>query len=722
MTAPRTIRAMVYGDVDLNLIDGSAVWAQSMVQALSLAGCEVRLVLKAPVRTGRLVDPLAALPGVTVVTTDRVLSPVQASRKLRALDEEQPCDLLVLRGRRAVTQIVADGEFDGRIWAYLTDIPQSAAEMTAEAAQDLARIAEASQQLLCQTEELRCFIEAWVPEACGKCVLYPPSVPLPDFDVQEHQAAGEPVRMVYTGKFAPRWNTLEMTELPRTLAARGVRAELHTVGDKIHEDPLHPEFHDRMERALGTTSGVVHHGGMPRQEAMRIAAGCDVGLGWRHPDLDASLELSTKVLEFGTLGLPVVLNRTPAHEALLGADYPLFVPGRGTLEDAAEAVALAAGSKEAYRLAAKRCQEAAAHFSLERAAERLRGHLDRAFPPEPEGLVKRSRPLRVVVASHDLKFFTRLLDHIQALPGVEVRIDAWPALAKHDVAVSRELAAWADVVVVEWCGPAAIWYSHNKRRGSRLVVRLHRFELYAGYPDKVDIDAVDRIVCVSPHYSDLTRERTGWPADKIVTIPNWVDDRQLDRPKSADARYRLGMIGIAPARKRLDLGLDVLEALRARDPRWQLSVKSKMPWDYWWIWNKPEERTHYDAILRRVQSAPLLEDAVVFDSFGADVASWLRRIGFVLSTSDDESFHLAPAEGMASGAVPALLPWPGADTIYDRRWIHESPEAMADAIHTLAEDGWAAEAGHARGWLRESFGLDKVRAAWTELLTGSAAR
>lgn len=75
MTATRTIRAMVYGDVDLNLIDGSAVWAQSMVQALSLAGCETRLVLKAPVRTGRLVDPLAELPGVTVVTTDRVLSP-----------------------------------------------------------------------------------------------------------------------------------------------------------------------------------------------------------------------------------------------------------------------------------------------------------------------------------------------------------------------------------------------------------------------------------------------------------------------------------------------------------------------------------------------------------------------------------------------------------------------------------------------------------------------
>jgi glycosyltransferase involved in cell wall biosynthesis len=715
-TRTRTVKALVYGDVDLNLIDGSAVWAQSMVQALSLAGCATRLALKAPVRTGRLVDPLAELDGVSVVRTGRVLSRVQASRALRELDEREPCDLLVLRGRRLVSQVVADGHFDGRIWAYLTDIPQSAAGMSGGAADELGRIADACRHLLCQTEELRCFIEAWVPAACGKCLLYPPSVPAPDFRVPAHDTAGEPVRLVYTGKFAPRWNTLEMTELPGTLAELGIKAELHTVGDKVHDDPHHPEFHDRMTRALRGAPGVVHHGGTPRQEAMRIAADCDLGLGWRHPELDASLELSTKVLEFGTLGLPVVLNRTPAHEALLGADYPLFVPGSGTLAEAAEAVAHAVRSPEDFRRAAGRCREAAAHFSLERAADRLRGHLERAFPDRPAALDGRTRPLRVAVAGHDLKFFTRLLDHFQSLPGLEVRIDHWPSLARHDPDASRELATWADVVVVEWCGPAAVFYSRHKRPGSRLVVRLHRFELYANWPGQLDIDAVDQVICVSPHYARLTRERTGWPEEKITVVPNWVDDRQLDRPKAPDARYRLGMIGIAPSRKRLDLGLDVLEALRARDPRWHLSVKSKMPWEYWWIWNKPEERAHYDAVLRRVQTSPLLDGSVVFDGFGPDVAVWLRRVGFVLSTSDDESFHLSPAEGMASGAVPALLPWPGSDSIYDPRWIHDSPTAMAEAIAATAADGWDASAALARDQLRSSFALDTVRAAWTGLL------
>ncbi len=54
-------RALVYGDVDLNLLDGSAIWLQSVSQALATAGCDVTLLLKAPIRTERLLEPLRPL-------------------------------------------------------------------------------------------------------------------------------------------------------------------------------------------------------------------------------------------------------------------------------------------------------------------------------------------------------------------------------------------------------------------------------------------------------------------------------------------------------------------------------------------------------------------------------------------------------------------------------------------------------------------------------------
>jgi glycosyltransferase involved in cell wall biosynthesis len=738
-----TSRALVYGDIDLNLIDGSAIWLQSVTQALARAGCAVTLVLKAPVRTSRLIAPLLAEPGVTVrrpfeehlVEGPGPIRAAAAPALLATLDADQPHDLVVLRGR-AVTAAAARSEaFTGRLWPYLTDVPQSVLSLTGEAADELAMIASAARYLLCQTEELRCFLEGSIPAACGKCVLLPPmlaDIPTP----RRAAAAGTPLRLVYTGKFAPRWNTLEMTELPGLLAARGVASELHMAGDKIHDDAS--GYQQRMRAALD--GGVMWHGGHSREEAMRLAASCDIGLSWRHPDLDASLELSTKVLEFGALGLPVILNRTPMHEALLGADYPLFA---ASLADVVAAAAAAAADPGVYRLAADRTGQAAEQFTLDRAADRLRGYLATAVPRvrgggEPsrargvrqggpggwsppgdqQGRSPGRRRLRVVIAGHDLKFFTPLLSYLRLQPDLEVRTDQWAALGKHDAAASEELAAWADVVVCEWCGPNAVWYSRHKRRGSRLLVRLHRFELRSAYPGQVKIAAVNQVVCVSRHYARLTREYTGWAEAKVATVPNAIDVAQLDRPKLDGARFHLGLLGMVPSRKRLDLALDVLEELRREDDRYLLFVKSGMPWEHWWVWQNPAEREHYASALRRVQRSPLLRGAVVFDDAGPDVAAWLRRIGFMLSTSDDESFHVAPAEGMASRAVPVLRHWPGAETIYDMRWIHRSPAEMAAAVMALADEGDRRAAGDdAHAQAAAAFNLARVCEAWHGLLT-----
>jgi glycosyltransferase involved in cell wall biosynthesis len=711
-----TTRALVYGDIDLNLIDGSAIWLQSVTQALAGAGCAVTLVLKAPVRTSRLIAPLLAEPGVTVrrpfeehlLEGPGPVTAAAAPELLARLDAEAPHDLVVLRGRTVTAAAAKSGAFAGRLWPYLTDVPQSVPGLTAEAAEELGMIAVASRFVLCQTEEFRCFLEGSIPAACGKCVLLPPIL-AEIFAARSASGAATPLRLVYSGKFAPRWNTLEMTELPGLLAARGVAAELHMIGDKIHNAP--GDYQQRMRAALETT-GVTWHGGHSREDALRLAASCDIGLGWRHPELDASLELSTKVLEYGAIGLPVILNRTPMHEGLLGADYPLFA---ASLTDVVDAATAAAADPRLYRRAADRTSRAAQQFTLDRASDRLRGYLARAVAPKG---ITTTEKLKLVVAGHDLKFFTPLLDYLRLQPDLEVRLDQWAALGKHDADVSRELAAWADVVICEWCGPNAVWYSKHKRRGSRLLVRLHRFELASPYPGQVKIGTVNQVVCVSKHYTQLTREKTGWPEAKVVTIPNVIDVAQLDRPKLDGARFHLGLIGIVPSRKRMDLALDVLEELRRDDDRYLLFIKSGMPWEHWWVWQNPAEREHYASALRRVQRSPLLRGAVVFDDAGPDVAAWLRRVGFMLSTSDDESFHVGPAEGMASRAVPVLRHWPGAETIYDMRWIHRTPADMAAAIAALGDEAaWRRAGDEAHAQVSAAFNLPRVCEAWRSLLT-----
>lgn len=720
--------ALVYGDVDLNILDGSAVWLTATAVAFADAGCRVTVVLKAAERTDRLSAPLHAHPRIAVVapTTDPAwagavvgprVTPAEFVEIAARVDARDHLDVVVVRGSALARTVASDPRLRGRLWTYLTDIPQHAAALTADDVDRLTDVVAASRLLLCQTEELRSLLEATVPSANGRCVLLPPVVPAVDVEVTRPAPSRDELRLVYLGKFARMWNTLEACELPTLLADRGVAAQLEVIGDKFHAgDEVVPDFPDRMRAAL-ERPGVHWRGGMPRDEAMAAAGGQHVGLSWRSAELDASLELSTKVLEYGALGLPAVLNRTPAHERLLGADYPGFANDLAEVVDVLEELA---SDPDRYAEAAAVCRRAARDHHADRAVERVRALVDRVFPPRREVWAGRSRPTRVGVAGHDLKFFTAIEHHLAGLRDVELRVDAWPSLRRHDAERSRELAGWADVVICEWAGPNAVWYAQHKRPGQRLIVRLHRVELYSGLTDDIPIEQVDLVVCVSPHYARLTRELTGWPAERIVVIPNAVDVDAFDRPKLPGAVFHLGVIGASPRRKRLDLALDVLDQVRGVDPRFRLFVRSRMPWEQPWTWRDEDERRYFDALFSRIRSTPKLRDGVVLDGFGADVPSWLRRIGHVLSTSDDESFHLSPAEGMASGGQPLVRPWDGADTIYDARWIAPDTAAMAERVLAAARDpqGWVALGGDARRTVREAFGLEVVLGAWEDAVAG----
>ncbi len=717
---------LVYGDMNLNFIDGSAIWLQSVVTMLAKdPGNEVTVLLKAHETRDLLTAPLRALrrvkvetPGSELVSPEWGMTPNEALDRLEQLDG--PHRFVVLRGFDLVQRAAARGSFDGRLCPYLTDIPQSPSAMTPARVRALAAIARASKLLLCQTEELRAHLEGHVPEARGKAILLTPMVPdrPPQDGPTEDSERRGPLRLVYAGKFAPDWNTLEMAELLGPLRERCPGTQLHMLGDKIHEVRDDPGWAERMRAALGGTEGLVWHGALPREQVLAVIADADVALSWRSPALDESLELSTKLLEYGQAGLPVLLNRTPMHERLLGADYPLFA---NDPNEALDALAGASERGEAFRLAALRCARLAEDFTMDRAYARIAPYLERAAPKPRRRL---ERTLRVVAAGHDWKFFHRIVEHLEALPGVELRRDEWEALTAHDERRSAELAAWADVIVCEWCGGAALFYARHKRPGQRLYVRLHRFELYASFPKDLDIRAVDRVIVVSEHYRRLAMKETGWKAEKLLVVPNYVDHLAFDRRKRFGARFHLGMLGIVPSRKRFDRALDILRRLRRLDDRYMLFVKSQMPWTYpAWHRRAAIERPHYLAAFTAMNEDSDLRAAVVFDAFGADVPAWMTKIGFVLSPSDDESFHLAPAEGMASGAVPMLLSWPGAEHIYDPRWIHADEAAVADHIHALNDTpgAWEAAAEQARAQVADRFSVERVTGAFEALVLGDEA-
>jgi hypothetical protein len=370
MSAPRRCRVAVYGEIDPNLVDGSAIWLQSICLVLaSLAGVEVTLLLRRPLEPRRrhLLAELEAEPSIEVLDagSSALLGPTEAFELLEGLDRSRNFDVVLLRGQAVLEEVVRRGGFDGRLWSYA--MPGSGM-----ADETLRALAGRSARLLCQTEAAAEELRALVPGAADRLLVVPPMVPDVVRPAAPPRAGKVPLRLVYSGKLSPQYCWLETVEAFTALREARPGTELHVLGDKIHRPPDRPEFHEQARRALRETEGLRWHGAVPRAAVPGVLAGCDLALSVRDPRVEAARELSTKVLEYGAAGLPVVLNRAPSYEQLLGEDYPLFVGDPGDTSR----LLLGPGSDPAPRAAAAAaCHAASLDFTFDRLATRLADHL-----------------------------------------------------------------------------------------------------------------------------------------------------------------------------------------------------------------------------------------------------------------------------------------------------------------------------------------------------------
>lgn len=710
----------IYADIDPNIIDGSSIWLLSLAQTLSLDWKrEISVVLKCGVEREHVLAPLYDIDNVTLIEPRTLgrLEPGDAVRTLEALDASISLDVIILRGYRVCYEAALSERLRGRIWPYMTDIPQRVGDMAPADEEALEAIATGSVNILCQTEELRSFIEAMAPGSSGKCLLLPPMVPPAFYRAKESRDNGSAAptrRLFYAGKFAPMWGFVEVVEQFKIIRAKFPDAELHVAGDKIHDPPEDPEFAPRVRAALESTPGVVWHGGVSREELPALMSGMDVALSVRDNAMDLSRELSTKLLEYGAAGVPVVCNRTPMHEDLFGSEYPLFVRH---FNEVSEVVGRAFAETDVWSRAREICGRVAEGFSFSRVESSLARSLRVATGEKGCGDGSRLRK-RVVVAGHDLKFFSQIEDYLEK-SGCEVRRDVWSSHAKNDPARSQELVEWADVIICEWCLGNAAWYSQSKQSGQRLIVRFHRQEMETRFPERLDPGTVDAFVFVSDAYQLMAKNRYGWPEERLIVIPNGVHPEILDRPKMPGAAFNLGLLGYIPRRKRLDRALNILEMLRSRDERFSLYVKGKFPADVKWLWERDSERNFFEEQFERVDRSPLLREAVAFDSFGANVSAWYQKVGFVLSTSDSESFHVALADGMSSRSVPLLFPWEGAAELYGSEWLCKGEDAAIRFVEESVRGSQWSECGQkARDQVVGRYPIDSVLGEWLELVRG----
>ncbi|WP_417235138.1 glycosyltransferase [Arthrobacter sp.] len=679
----------------------NAEWQWTLISELIGEGAAVTISLPCP-PTDEFAMTIGALELESVLSRGKEdqrdsqgwLQPRFHARSIIEEAERLDPEIVIAHGYELTRTLAGAGKLKRILWSIISDETTGKVDFAGAIEKHLPALAAGSRRLVVFSEDQRSFLEGTAPEATGKTSVFPvighrfPEAHKASYD--DHLPVALVIRLggdtssllAHLGDIVEHFKCL--TEVPRTYLVGTTEQYRAFRGQK--EYPLAAA----LPGAKMISAEAFHADELSRTHRL---------IGLHGDERDASDDPGHPRFWFGAHGLLVMQAQEAAKLfATQDVEYWKRFP---FLDSSADLWKSAPVWHRGQGLAA---------FAEPLIADYI------TIPP-------RESPLKVLLVGADFKFAGDLVDGLYQRRDIDLKVDLWANNSTPQPEISNPLLAWADVIICEFSSINAIWYSNHVRPGQRLIVRLHGYELLADWIHKLNFTAVDTMVFVSEFYRDKAIKKMGWDRARTAVIPNTIHADDLDRPKLDDARFHIGIAGIVPILKRPDRALDLLELLLQHDDRYTLHIRGNEPWNYNWEWRKPEHRDAYREFYRRIGADEYLRRHIAFESFGPDMGNWFRRIGWMLSPSYRETFHLAPVEGMASGAIPVVWDREGANEIFPTEHVHQSTKAAAARILELNAD--PATYAAAAVSVKESaarYDAATVRSQWLRLLGQPAAR
>ncbi|MCB2186150.1 MAG: glycosyltransferase family 4 protein [Deltaproteobacteria bacterium] len=259
-------------------------------------------------------------------------------------------------------------------------------------------------------------------------------------------------------------------------------------------------------------------------------------------------------------------------------------------------------------------------------------------------------------------------------------------------AVERHPQIW-----IEWGHDLAAALTNQARErlaGKRVFVRIHHFEVFTGLADRLDYRAVTDLIFVCRHFRDVflaRRPEVREQVPRIHVIPTGLDLARFGFRERTPG-HNLAYVGYLNYKKAPMVLMHAFYALHRADPRFRLHVAGKF------------QDPPFEAACRWFLEANRLTDAVTFYDWVADMPAWLADKHFLISTSLSESQGLGIMEAMATGCLPLVNHFPGAETIYNHRHLWRNLDELA----ALAARG--GDPRQARRFIEVNYGLADMNA------------
>jgi hypothetical protein len=348
----------VFSDLCLNVIDGSSVWLLSTVEMLLLdANIEVVLVSREPIQNAGLLEPFFKtgrfhLEVFTAGFNEQ--SHAEYLKFLAAAAAKHQAHKIIVRAAPALANKAMGALPDAvvsRIIYYVIG----------EAYPD-PRFLSGVHAFFVQTEEALRRLRAKFGDlvARKKVAILRPMVP------EAYAADIVPPKgrlsVVYMGKLSKEYMAAEMVDFirkaPEHISFLVLAAKYHRTDGEDYVKKLR----SALNAAQGAGKALVLHS-LDRLDVMRLAKGGHVGWSLRSQVYAESSEISTKVLEYCSLGKPVILNDFASNKALLGDAYPLYA---NSMQEAGQRMELLLSDAALYRQTAEHCVAVAQRYKMSR--------------------------------------------------------------------------------------------------------------------------------------------------------------------------------------------------------------------------------------------------------------------------------------------------------------------------------------------------------------------
>ncbi|WJV28849.1 hypothetical protein QTG56_17750 [Rossellomorea sp. AcN35-11] len=367
----RMRKIAIYAEIDLNIIDGSSIWLVSLAEMLLQDNNNsVKVIVYKSIKNKQLINPLLKYKNFHMVDNHPTgkLTQIGALQQIDLLFSKEKFDLLIVRGFNFSKFLVSNSNdlIRNKVWFYFTDFPTS--QSNKDDIEQFKRILKFSNKILCQTNELLQYYKQKLNTNDNNFLLLPPLLP------KIHTTSNTSIlinnQIIYAGKLSPYWMMPNMIFAFNKI--KDPKLKFLIIGNKFHNHPYKENYKEMVKKAFSSNTNIKWIESASREEVFRNIKESYIGISWRDSSLDHSMEISTKVLEYGLFHKPVILNRTKLHENLFGTDYPLYA--NSELEFIKK-IKLAFDNKDIYNLVAERIHQVSLRHTFDSVYQKILPHI-----------------------------------------------------------------------------------------------------------------------------------------------------------------------------------------------------------------------------------------------------------------------------------------------------------------------------------------------------------